>query len=140
MRTVQTITATPPLRARPAIACSASTRTAKQTFEAPLDLSAFVEAGGDEQPYLGTLYADSKGYLYTSDYQVVMVLDSEGKTVWRVLGRERRSLSQYSADKIGAITYSTASDGTSKNVFKVLDPATKTWGEELPLPNNAWNI
>ena len=39
----------------------------KQTFEAPLDLSAFTEAGGDSQPYLGTLYADSKGYLYTSD-------------------------------------------------------------------------
>ena len=33
----------------------------KQTFEAPLDPSAFIEAGGDEQPYLGTLYADSKG-------------------------------------------------------------------------------
>lgn len=53
----------------------------KQTFEAPLDLSAFIEAGGDSQPYLGTLYADSKGYLYTSDYQTLMVLDSEGKTV-----------------------------------------------------------
>ena len=22
----------------------------------------------------------------------------------------------------------------------MLDPATKAWGEELPLPNNAWNI
>lgn len=112
----------------------------KQTFEAPLDLSAFIEAGGDEQPYLGTLYADSKGYLYTSDYQTLMVLDSEGKTVCAFSDENGGSLSQYSADKIGAITYSTASDGTSKNVFKVLDPATKTWGEELPLPNNAWNI
>ena len=69
-----------------------------------------------------------------------MVLDSEGKTVCAFSDENGGSLSQYSADKIGAITYSTASDGTSKNVFKVLDPATKTWGEELPLPNNAWNI
>ena len=112
----------------------------KQTFEAPLDLSAFIEAGGDSQPYLGTLYADSKGYLYTSDYQTLMVLDSEGKTVCAFSDENGGSLVQYSADKIGAITYSTASDGTSKNVFKVLDPATKAWGEELPLPNNAWNI
>ena len=69
-----------------------------------------------------------------------MVLDSEGKTVCAFSDENGGSLVQYSADKIGAITYSTASDGTSKNVFKVLDPATKTWGEELPLPNNAWNI
>ena len=68
-----------------------------------------------------------------------MVLDSEGKTVCAFSDENGGSLSQYSADKIGAITYSTASDGTSKNVFKVLDPATKAWGEELPLPNNAWN-
>ena len=112
----------------------------KQTFEAPLDLSAFIEAGGDEQPYLGTLYADSKGYLYTSDYQALMVLDSEGKTVCAFSDENGGSLSQYSTDQIGAITYSAASDGTAQSVFKVLDPETKTWGEELPLPNNAWNI
>ena len=112
----------------------------KQTFEAPLDLSAFIEAGGDEHPYLGTLYADSKGYLYASDYQAVMVVDNEGKTVCVLTDENSGSLAQYSADKIGAITYSTASDGTAQSVFKVLDPETKAWGEELPLPNNAWNI
>ena len=103
----------------------------KQTFEAPLDLSAFIEAGGDEQPYLGTLYADSKGYLYASDYQTSMVLDSEGRTVCVLTDENSSSLAQYSADQIGTISYSTASDGTAQSVFKVLDPEKKAWGTSI---------
>lgn len=108
----------------------------KLVSETVPDLSAFGEGS-----YISTMLSDSEGNLYLTDYQSILVLSSEGQPVMTLSDEYSGSgLSQYSADKVGVVSYTTETDGSSKSVFKAIDAAARGWGEELPLPDNAWNI
>lgn len=108
----------------------------KLVSETVPDLAAFGEGA-----YISSMLSDSEGNLYLTDYQIILVLNSEGQPIVTLSDEYSGSgLSQYSADKVGAVNYTSTSDGSSKSVFKAIDVAAKDWGEELPIPNNAWNI
>lgn len=82
---------------------------------------------------LNTLYLDEGGYLYASTWEEVFVWDKDGSFVTQ-LELEDGELRQYSADKVGRMVWG------EEMTFQVLDPVKKAWGEELPLPENAWNF
>lgn len=111
------------------------------------EIEAVLNIGGEEASnsaagevivgnfYASTFFVDSNGYIYASDWDVVRVWDAEGSFLMELsLDDYSGSLSQYSADKIGVISY-----GETRSL-KIIDPVKKDFGETLELPSFAYNI
>ena len=99
-----------------------------------LDLSAAQDSQNDDF-YPSDFHVDSNGYLYVGSYDRVRIWDKDGNFVTEMeLGDDSGNLMQYSADKIGVLTY-----GQTRG-FKVIDPVKKAFGETIELPDFVWQL
>lgn len=94
------------------------------------------EMSSDEMSnfYMGNFFVDSNDYIYASDYETVLVWDSEGTFIMKLDLDQYGDLTQYSADKVGVIEY-----GETRRL-KTIDPVKKDFGETMELPSFAYNI
>lgn len=96
-----------------------------------------IELDLGEDFYPSTIYVDSKGYFYVSDWQSCCLLDSAG-TLLATISSENGGgdLKQMSTDQIGFVEWG-QDGGTS---FRPIDPETKALGEAIPLCSNSYNL
>ena len=116
---------------------------------ASVDLSVTVD-GTDEEDGMGSnissFAVDAAGNLYVSDYNYIYVLDAEGKLLFKIDDSQYSgSLCRLQPDQVGILWYNYATgtaESTDENgqFFIPVDLETKTWGEKIKMPANAWNI
>ena len=116
---------------------------------ANVDLSV-TEDGTDEEDGMGSnissFAVDAAGNLYVSDYNYIYVLDAEGKLLFKIDDSQYSgSLCRLQPDQVGILWYNYATgtaESTDENgqFFIPVDLETKTWGEKIKMPANAWNI
>ena len=102
-----------------------------------LDLSSGQNGqnGQSDDFYPSDFFVDSNGYLYMGSYDRVRIWDKDGNFVTELeLGDDSGSLMQYSADKIGVVSYG------QTHGLKVIDPVKKAFGETIELPSFAYQI
>ena len=116
---------------------------------ASVDLSV-TDDGTDEEDGMGSnissFAVDAAGNLYVSDYNYIYVLDAEGKLLFKIDDSQYSgSLCRLQPDQVGILWYNYAT-GTAESsdengqFFIPVDLETKTWGEKIKMPANAWNI
>lgn len=89
---------------------------------------------------IGSIETDSKGFIYITGWNgEVWVYDKEGTLKFSISSEDNSygSLYKMSDEKIGLITYS---EDYTQRTFKVIDPATGGFSEEIELTNNVYNI
>ena len=116
---------------------------------ASVDLSV-TDDGTDEEDGMGSnissFAVDAAGNLYVSDYNYIYVLDAEGKLLFKIDDSQYSgSLCRLQPDQVGILWYNYATgtaESTDENgqFFIPVDLETKTWGEKIKMPANAWNI
>ena len=116
---------------------------------ASVDLSV-TDDGTDEEDGMGSnissFAVDAAGNLYVSDYSYIYVLDAEGKLLFKIDDSQYSgSLCRLQPDQVGILWYNYATgtaESTDENgqFFIPVDLETKTWGEKIKMPANAWNI
>ena len=116
---------------------------------ANVDLSV-TDDGTDEEDGMGSnissFAVDAAGNLYVSDYNYIYVLDAEGKLLFKIDDSQYSgSLCRLQPDQVGILWYNYATgtaESTDENgqFFIPVDLETKTWGEKIKMPANAWNI
>lgn len=116
---------------------------------ANVDLSV-TDDGTDEEDGMGSnissFAVDAAGNLYVTDYNYIYVLDAEGKLLFKIDDSQYSgSLCRLQPDQVGILWYNYATgtaESTDENgqFFIPVDLETKTWGEKIKMPANAWNI
>ena len=116
---------------------------------ANVDLSV-TDDGTDEEDGMGSnissFAVDAAGNLYVTDYNYIYVLDAEGKLLFKIDDSQYSgSLCRLQPDQVGIMWYNYATgtaESTDENgqFFIPVDLETKTWGEKIKMPANAWNI
>ena len=116
---------------------------------ANVDLSV-TDDGTDEEDGMGSnissFAVDAAGNLYVSDYNYIYVLDAEGKLLFKIDDSQYSgSLCRLQPNQVGIMWYNYATgtaESTDENgqFFIPVDLETKTWGEKIKMPANAWNI
>jgi ABC-type glycerol-3-phosphate transport system substrate-binding protein len=85
---------------------------------------------------ISNIVVDDNGYIYTTDYQNVRVYDPQGKQLFSLdVSQQGGDLRRYSGTEVGVTSYD--ENGIS---FLPIDIETKTWGEPLKLPQNAYSF
>lgn len=97
-----------------------------------LATSSFSDEGN---AYISSFIVDANGYIYVGNWSEVLVLDQDGKLLFRLDTSDFGSeLQQYSATQVGVYSY-----GETRGV-KLIDPSKQDWGETIELPSKAYNF
>ena len=106
---------------------------APEETQAATAASADTYMGGNS---ISNIVVDDNGYIYTTDYQNVRVYDPQGKQLFSLdVSQQGGDLRRYSGTEVGVTSYD--ENGIS---FLPIDIETKTWGEPLKLPQNAYSF
>ena len=83
---------------------------------------------------LDSIFSDDQGYVYTYDYQNVNVYGPDGSLIFSKSRDDGfAQLCQLSPSEVGLMSIS----AEGKTVFKLFDTASKSFGKETPVSDNA---
>jgi ABC-type glycerol-3-phosphate transport system substrate-binding protein len=101
-----------------------------------LDISSLAQEM--EYFYVNSMQVDDAGNIFICFEMNVYVLGPDGQTLFTLEAPEYvYNLVLLGNGKVGAMSWDTA---TGKQVLKPIEVATKSWGQDMPLPMNVYNI